>query len=91
VAVNISRARIERIRDFPYDQIVSLSETNVVVDGSGAPISDGYFRRTTTVTTNYQAGLTKVDVRTDIRDAKTLTFKGDYESVSSLYTEYLTQ
>lgn len=91
VAVNISRARIERIRNFTYDQIITLTETNVVVDDSGVPASEGYFRRTTLVNTNYQAGLTKVEVITDIRDAKTLTFKGDYESVASLFTEYLTE
>lgn len=91
VAVNISRARIERIRNFTYDQIISLTETNVIVDDSGVPASEGYFRRSTLIDTNYQAGLTKVEVITDIRDAKTLTFKGDYESVASLFTEYLTE
>lgn len=91
VAINISRARIERVRNFPYDQLPTLTETNIVVDDSGVPISSGYFRRTTLVDTNYQAGLTKIEVRTDIRDAKTLTFKGDNESVASLFTEYLTE
>lgn len=92
VAVNISRSRIERVRNFPYSQILSLTETNVVVDDNGAPISDGYFRRTTDITTNgVPSGLTLVVVRTDIRDSKTLTFTGDYESVSCKLTEYLTQ
>lgn len=91
IAINISRARIERIRTFPYDQIQSFTETDVVVDDSGTPTTEGYFRRTTTVNTNYQAGLTMVQVQTDIRNQKTLTFKGEKESVASLFTEYLTQ
>ena len=91
VAINISRARLERVRNFTYDQLITLTETNVVVNDSGIPQSEGYFRRTTLVNTNYQAGLTKVEVITDIRDSKTLSFRGDYESVASLFTEYLTE
>lgn len=91
VAVNISRARLERARDFAYTQLISLTESNVVVNDSGVPTSDGYFRRTTMVTTNYQAGLTKIEVRTDIRNTRTLEFTGDSESLATLSTEYLTQ
>ena len=91
LAVNIARARLERARTFTYDQLMTLSETNIVVDDSGNPLSTGYFRRSTMVNTNYQVGLTKIEVRTDIRNSRDLTFKDDYESVASLYTEYLTQ
>lgn len=89
IAINISRARLERARNFAYDQLTGLSESNVVVNDSGTPATDGYFRRTTSVLTNYQPGLTKIDVRTDIRSQRTLQFEGDYENVASLYTEYL--
>jgi hypothetical protein len=89
VAVNIARARLERSRDFAYDQLSTLTETNIVVNDSGVPNSTGYFRRSTTVITNYQPGLTKIEVRTDIRNSKTLEFKDDNESVASLFTEYL--
>jgi type II secretory pathway pseudopilin PulG len=89
VAINISRARLERARNFAYDQLQGLAESNVVVNDSGSPASDGYFRRTTQVITNYQPGLTKIDVRTDIRNSRTLEFTGDNENVASLYTEYL--
>lgn len=91
VAINISRARLERARNFAFDQLQTLSESNVVVNDSGVPSSDGYFRRTTLVVTNYQPGLTQIDVRTDIRNSKTLQFVGDYENVASLFTEYLTR
>lgn len=90
VAINISRARLERARDFAYDQLYLLTETNVVVNDSGVPASSGYFRRTTLVSPNCQPGLTKLEVRTDIRNAKSLEFIGDNESVSTLATEYLT-
>lgn len=91
VAINISRARLERARDFSFDQLQGLSESNVVVDDSGVPSESGYFRRTTQVTTNYQPGLTLINVKTDIRNSKTLNFSDDYENVASLYTEYLTR
>lgn len=90
IAVNISRARLERIRNFAYDQLITLSETNIVVNDSGVPLSSGYFRRTTSVVTNYQPGLTKIEVRTDIRNQKSLEFTGENESVATLATEYLT-
>ena len=91
IAINISRARLERIRDFPYSQLTTLVESNVVVNDSGIPVSDGYFRRTTIISTNYAPGLTKIDVRTDIRNSKTLQFSGDNESLATLSTEYLTK
>ena len=92
VAINISRARLERSRDFAYDQLFTLAETNVVVTDSGVPSSVGYFRRTTSVTPGYQSGLTKIEVRTDIWDSRTRQFTtNNYESVASLFTEYLTQ
>lgn len=91
VAINIARARLERARNFAYDQLTTLIETNVVVNDSGIPSDSGYFRRTTQVDTNYQPGLTYILVRTDIRNYKDLTFKDDYETVASLFTEYLTR
>ncbi len=91
VAINIAKSRLERARDFSYDQLINLNETNIVVNDNGVPAEGGYFRRSTTVNTNILPGLTKIEVRADIRNSKTLTFKDDYESVASLYTEYLTQ
>lgn len=91
VAINIARSKLERIRNFQYDQLYTLSESNVVVNDSGTPASDGLYRRTTAVYTNYSPGLTKVEVRVDIADQRTLRFQGNSESVASLFTEYLTQ
>lgn len=91
IAVNISKARVERARNFSYNELYMLGESSVVVDESGNPISGGQYSRTTTVNTNYQPGLTQITVVTGIRDRQSNTFKGDSESVSSLFTEYLTQ
>lgn len=91
VAINIARARFERIRNFAYDQLTTLAETNLVVDDSGNASPNGFFRRTTTIQTNYQPGLTKIEVRTDIRDTRTLLFMSENESVACLFTEYLTR
>lgn len=91
VAINISRARLERARDFAYDQLISLVESNIVVNDSGVPISDGFFRRTTLVTPNYLPGLTKIEVRTDMRNMKTMNFSTENESLATLATEYLNQ
>lgn len=98
VAINIARARIERSRDFAYSQLPLMAENNIIVDDSGTPAQNGYFRRSTLIATNYidlggvlRPGLTKVEVRVDIRNSKTLDFTvtNDYESVATLATEYL--
>ena len=90
IAVNIAKARIERARNFSYNELYMMGETAVVVDDSGNPLSGGSYRRSTTVTTNYQPGLTRILVNTEIRDWKTKTFKGDAETVAGLFTEYIT-
>lgn len=90
IAVNISKARVERARNFAYNELYLLGESLVVVDESGNPISGGSYRRTTTVNTNYQPNLTQITVETEVRDRLSNTFKGESESVSGLFTEYIT-
>lgn len=91
IAVNIGKDRVERARNFAYNQLDLLVESAVVVDENGNPANGGSYRRTTTVNTNYQPNLTLVSVQTEIRNRKSNTFKGDSETVSGLFTEYLTQ
>lgn len=90
IAVNIAKARIERARNFNFNELYLLGETAVVVDDNGNPLSKGGYRRSTTVTTNYQPGLTRIVVGTEIRDWRSNTFKGDSETVAGLFTEYIT-
>lgn len=91
LAVNIGKDRVERARNFDYKQLYLLAESLVIVDENGNPANGGSYRRTTTINTNYQPSLTMVSVQTDIRNRKSNTFKGDSETVSGLFTEYLTQ
>lgn len=92
VAINIARARFERMRNFPFDQLITLASTSTV-DDSGLPCVTGLFQCVTTVETNYTSnpGLTKVTVRTDIRRSASRPFTNECESVACLFTEYLTR
>jgi Tfp pilus assembly protein PilV len=89
IAMNISKARVERARGFKYDQLSLLTETNMVVNDDGSPLSSGDFRRTTLIDTNYQPGLSLMTVVTEIKDLRTRGFRGENESAAALFTEYL--
>lgn len=91
LAVNIGKDRVERARNFAYNQLYLLAESLVIVDENGNPANGGSYRRTTSINTNYQPNLTLVSVQTDIRNRKSNTFKDDSETVSGLFTEYLTK
>ena len=89
VALNLCKSRVERARNFAYEDLSLLVETNLVVNDDGTSLSSGAFRRTTSVNPNYRSGLTLLTVRTEIRNIKTQTFKGEDESVAALFTDYL--
>ena len=89
VAVNLAKDRIERAHSVPYSQLNLLVESKLVVDDSGIPSSTGDFRRTTTVNTNYQSGVTLITVTTELKSLKTRSFDGEAEPVSALFTEYI--
>jgi hypothetical protein len=104
IATTICLARIERARAMDYSLLPQMAEPSpgLVVDQDGKPVSGsqpitgpgskpGNWRRTTQVTTNSpSAGLTLVVVRTDIRNRLTAAFEGPCETMSCLFTEYLT-
>lgn len=68
VATTICQGRIERARAIPYSDLPLLTEEHQLIDDFGNPATpDGRFRRTTSVATdNPEAGLTTMQVRTDI-------------------------
>jgi hypothetical protein len=68
VATTICQGRIERARAIPFADLNLLREDQQLVDDFGNPASPGgRFRRTTTVLTDTPAaGLTTMQVRTDI-------------------------
>lgn len=89
MAVNLAKDRLERARSVPYSQLIMLSESQLAVDDTGTPSSTGDFRRTTTVNTNYQSGITLITVNTEVKSLKTRSFDGEAEPVSALFTEYI--
>ena len=89
VAVSLAKSRIERARNFQYGDLMLLTENNLTVNDNGAPDLAGRFRRTTTVNTNYGAGLTEVVVTVKIRNPHTGLFTPDCETIQTLFTELL--
>ena len=90
LAINIANARIERARNFQYKDLPGLRESHVRVDAYGAPDSNGPFRRSTTVTVQGGSNdLTEVSVKIEIRDRRSGQFRGQHETLSCLFTEYL--
>ena len=90
VAVNLAKNRLERARNFPYADLALLTESKVVVNDNGVPTTEGRFRRTTAIDTNYAPEVSQVTVTVDIMNLKSGAFSGESESASSLFTEYLT-
>ncbi|MEE9500217.1 MAG: hypothetical protein V3V42_02865 [Candidatus Omnitrophota bacterium] len=68
VATNLAKSRVERARTTKvthgFDSLVDLNETDVIIDSDGVSDLDGEYKRSTTVTTNYNgnARLTKIEV-----------------------------
>lgn len=89
VAINIAKARIERARNFPYNQLPMMQESALTLDDAGNPASSGYFRRSTIVSTNEAPGLTRITVQVEMRNLKTREFIGEKETISGLFTEYI--
>lgn len=87
VAVNIAKSRIDRIRELRRDKGVSnlytAAENNITVNRNGLPDSNGDFKRTTVITTNFggNSNLTKVEV--------TVTYAGTGNNVSVILTSLL--
>lgn len=63
-AYNLAKNRIETLRSVAFSDLSSAAETSTLLDAAGTPDPDGTFKRSTTVTTNYQgdANLISVDV-----------------------------
>lgn len=89
IAVVMANNRIERAKNFEYKDLSLLAESNVVLDEDGAGDPNGWFRRTTTVNTNFASRLTELTVTVQIRDRATKEFKTQAETVTTLLTEYV--
>jgi hypothetical protein len=89
IAISVAKNRLERARNFLYNDLKLMAETNLTVNDNGNPDPDGRFRRTTIVNTNYAPGLTEVTVDVKIRNPHTGLFTPDHEMIQTLFTEYL--
>lgn len=93
VATTLCLARLERARDFDYNLLSFLGETDpggTLLDQEGAPTVDGAYRRHTYVAVDQpDSGVTVVRVRVEIRDPKTHGFDGAAEEMSAAFTRYL--
>lgn len=88
IAVALAQNRMERARTLSYADLRYLTESNVVVNDLGTPISDGNFRRTTSITTNVAFNVSRFTVTVDIRNMKSRQFLGESESLSTCLTQY---
>ena len=87
-AINIAKNRMELVRTFDFGQVDDFTEDNVMVDSSGTPDTEGYFRRTTEVS-NVSSNLVEITITVDIRNRKTLVFNPANEVLSTYFAEYL--
>lgn len=67
IATHIAKSRLEQLYNMDYDSLPTMVETNAVVNEVGTSNANGQFRRTTTVTTNFDGrdDLTQVSVSVD--------------------------
>ncbi|UCD55108.1 MAG: type II secretion system protein [Candidatus Omnitrophota bacterium] len=84
-ATNLAKSRVERARTTEithgFDSLADLNETDVIIDADGVSDPSGEYKRSTTVTTNYNgnARLTKIDAtvvykyRNEWKDAIAIT------------------
>jgi hypothetical protein len=91
VAANIAKNRVELIRSYGFSELTNFSEDEILVDTSGYPSSSGNFRRSTEILSTGRDNLSEVVVMVEIRDRKTLGFKGRNETIRTYVAEYLTE
>lgn len=91
LAVSIGLATLEMARKHDYSLLPRMAEAQRLINDQGNYDSGGRFRRTIIVRPNTPlAGLTEMEVRIDIRDRRSGAFEGAAETLSMLYTTYLT-
>lgn len=89
VAINLAKNRLERAMSFGFDQLALFAESQVMLNGQGAPAAAGDFRRTTTVAT-ITPSLKEVRVTVEIRNRETWTFVPGMQDVRSYVADIQT-
>jgi prepilin-type N-terminal cleavage/methylation domain-containing protein len=87
-AINIAKNRMELVRTFDYGQVNNFLETDVIVDTSGVPDTEGNYRRTTAVNP-VSGNLLELVVTVDLRNRKTLVFNPANEVLTTYFANYL--
>lgn len=86
IAANIARNRLERAHTFPFGQLYTLAESNVVVDENGAALDSGLFRRTSVVS-NVTSALIEFTVTVQVRDRVKRTFTTASQTAQTLLAD----
>ncbi len=91
VATTLCLARLERAKDFDYNLLSFLEESDLVLNQDGIPDEAGYYRRHTEISTDTPLeGTTTIQVRVEVRNLKSQQFDGAFEEMTAAYTTYLT-
>ena len=85
VAANLAKNRIERAKEFGYENVPLFVESDVVLDESGKADTDGRYQRSTTITMP-STNLYLVSVSVEIRNRRTLGFGVEDEVVQTYIT-----
>jgi prepilin-type N-terminal cleavage/methylation domain-containing protein len=87
-AINIAKNRLELARTVDFGQLASYAESNVVVNVSGEPDTEGHYRRTTDIS-NFSGNLVEIAIKVDLRNRRTLDFTPANEQLTSYIANYL--
>ena len=89
IAISLAQNRMERAKNLTYDDLDLFAETDILIDTKGNPATEGVFRRSTDVDVGYAEGVTKIDIKVEIKDKKNGSFEtGPFEILSTMLTEY---
>jgi len=89
-AINIAKNRMEVMRTLGFGQADDFLEEKMLVDASGLPDAEGGYRRTTQISA-VSSNLVEIAITVEIRDRKTLGFKGRNEHLTTYFADYLTE
>ncbi|NQT93987.1 MAG: prepilin-type N-terminal cleavage/methylation domain-containing protein [Lentisphaerae bacterium] len=87
-AVNLAKNRIERAKEFGFDDLYSFLESDVVIDRSGNPSDGGRFRRTTLILTA-EENVSEVVVTVEVRSRISSSFEGENEEVRTYIADFM--
>ena len=65
-AYNLAKNHLETLKSMSFNDLGSANETSIVLDASGVADPDGFYTRSTAITTNYQGDANLVQVETTV-------------------------